>query len=305
MRRIPTHHRAGVTLLALLMSGTACAPRTAPATLVLRSGMVVTTDSTHARAQAIAISGDTIVAVGSDAEIQPYIGSNTKVIELQGHLATTKGSLTRGSEADIAVLARDSMTTSPDSIPAAEVLYAIIGGKVIYKSQADKGVTRSAPSDSAAPEGASETLHVSSPAFPNGASIPAEYTCSGPGTIPPLSWSGVPTEAGSLALIVDDPDAPSGTFVHWVAYGIPPTATGVPRGGPLPAGSVSGVNSTRHAGYFGPCPPKGNGPHHYHFKLYALDGSFSLAPGATKATLLAAMKGHVLAAGETVGVFER
>ncbi len=152
--------------------------------------------------------------------------------------------------------------------------------------------------------GTAGILHVSSSAFPDSGTIPTRYTCAGTATIPPLAWSGVPAGAASLALMVVDTDVP-GTFVHWVAYRIPPTDAGVPEGGPPPAGSVAGVNSTGHDGYFGPCPPRGDAPHHYHFRLFALDSSFSLAPGATGKALLGAMQGHVLARGETVGTFGR
>jgi Raf kinase inhibitor-like YbhB/YbcL family protein len=149
------------------------------------------------------------------------------------------------------------------------------------------------------------TLTISSPAFAAGGAIPAKYTCSGDQMIPPLAWSGVPQGAGSLALIMDDPDAPSGTFVHWVVYGIPANVSGIGEGGPVPAGSVAGTNDARRTGYVGPCPPKGHGPHHYHFKLFVLDAGFSHAPGATEDALVQAMRGHVLASAEWVGVFER
>ncbi len=198
-----------------------------------------------------------------------------------------KGSLTPGKDADIAVLSRDIMTVPADSILGTKVLYTIVGGKVVYA------------------EDVPMTLTISSPAFPASGTIPAKYTCSGNQTVPPLSWSGVPQGAGSLALIMDDPDAPSGTFVHWVVYGMPPSASGIPEGGPAPGGSVAGTNGARKTGYVGPCPPRGHGPHHYHFKLFALDSAFSHAPGATEAALLEAMRGHVLAQGETIGVFER
>ena len=212
-----------------------------------------------------------------------------------------RGSLAPGMDADIAVLSRDIMTVPADSILGTQVLYTIVGGKVVYQAT-DGGAT--ATPDPTAQE-ASMTLAISSPAFPAGGTIPTKYTCSGAQTIPPLSFSGVPLGAGSLALIVDDPDAPSGTFVHWVVYGIPPTADGIPEGGPAPAGSVAGTNGAKKTGYVGPCPPKGHGPHHYHFKLFALDGAFSHAPGATEDALVKAMRGHVLAQGETIGVFER
>ncbi len=215
-----------------------------------------------------------------------------------------KGSLEPGKYADITVLSRNIMTVSPDSILGTKVLYTIVGGKVVYRNEA-AGAEAAVSAAGTQEEEPSMTLRISSSAFAEGGAIPAKYTCSGTATIPPLTWSGVPDDAGSLALIVDDPDAPGGTFVHWVVYGISPKVTGIPEGGPAPAGSVGGTNSTGKTGYFGPCPPKGHGPHHYHFKLFALDRSFSPAPGATEAVLAKAMQGHVLAEGETVGMFGR
>ena len=206
-----------------------------------------------------------------------------------------------GLAGEFPVAARDSMTVPADSILGTQVLYTIVGGKVVY--QATDGGAAAQPDPG--PKEAAMTLSISSPAFAAGGTIPVKYTCSGDQTIPPLSWSGVPEGAGSLALIVDDPDAPSGTFVHWVVYGIPAGASGIPESGPAPAGSVAGTNGARKTGYFGPCPPKGHGPHHYHFKLFALDSAFSHSPGATEDALVKAMRGHVLAQGETVGVFER
>ena len=214
-----------------------------------------------------------------------------------------KGSLTPGKYADIAVLSRDIMTVPPDSILGTKVLYTIVGGKVVYRSEeAAAGAGNSTSSPNA--EDSSMTLRVSSSAFSDGGAIPTKYTCSGDQTIPPLAWSGVPDSAASLALIVDDPDAP-GTFVHWVLYGIPAATAAIPEGGPVPSASIEGTNSAKKTGYLGPCPPKARGPHHYHFKLYALDGGFSLSAGASKEALVKAMDGHVLAQGETVGIFER
>lgn len=215
-----------------------------------------------------------------------------------------KGSLTPGKDADIVVLSRDIMTVPPDSILGTRVLYTIVGGRVVYRNDAAAAGARN-PGSNANGEDSAMALQISSSAFSQGGAIPTRYTCSGDQTIPPLAWSGVPDSTGSLALIVDDPDAPSGTFVHWVLYGIPAATTAIPEGGPAPSGSIEGTNSTKKTGYLGPCPPKGHGPHHYHFKLYALDAGFSLGPGASKEALVEAMEGHVLARGETVGTFER
>ena len=145
------------------------------------------------------------------------------------------------------------------------------------------------------------TLVLVSSAFLAGASIPVEFTCDGRNQPPPLSWSGAPEGTRTFALIVDDPDAPSGTFVHWVLFNIPGTATAPPQG----AGSaVQGRNDFGKTGYGGPCPPPGK-PHRYFFKLHALDGPLALKAGATKADVERAMQGHVLATAELVGSYLR
>jgi Raf kinase inhibitor-like YbhB/YbcL family protein len=143
--------------------------------------------------------------------------------------------------------------------------------------------------------------------FQNGETIPERYTCSGLNTSPALSWNGVPGGARSLVLTVDDPDAPGGTFVHWVIYNLSPASKQLPEGFSSSAHDVIGEVGTNGGGegsYTGPCPPPGK-PHHYHFRLYALDQKLPLGPGATEAQVDAAMKGHVLGETELVGVFER
>jgi hypothetical protein len=123
-----------------------------------------------------------------------------------------------------------------------------------------------------------------------------------------LQWSGVPPAAKSLALICDDPDAPMGTWVHWVLYDLPPAtpglSEGVPKAPELPGGAKQGLNDYKKIGYGGPCPPPGK-PHRYFFKLYALDANTSLKPGLTKKDLLKAMEGHILAEGELMGTYQR
>lgn len=142
-------------------------------------------------------------------------------------------------------------------------------------------------------------LTVSSPAFGNNSRIPAKYTCDGEDVNPPLNVSGIPPKTKSLALIVDDPDAPRGTFVHWVVYNIPPTG----RIGEDTVPGVEGTNSGGGRSYGGPCPPPGT--HRYFFKVYALDTELRLESGIGKDRLLEAMKGHVLAVGELVGLYSR
>ncbi|RLB41089.1 MAG: YbhB/YbcL family Raf kinase inhibitor-like protein [Deltaproteobacteria bacterium] len=150
-------------------------------------------------------------------------------------------------------------------------------------------------------------IKITSTAFENGANIPVKYTCDGEDVSPPLRWEGVPDGAKSLALICDDPDAPMGTWVHWVLFNIPPDVTELPEKIPsqpnLDNGAVHGINDFRNYGYGGPCPP--GGTHRYFFKIYALDTTLDLKPGVTKSQLLDAMEGHILAKGELMGRYSR
>ena len=150
-------------------------------------------------------------------------------------------------------------------------------------------------------------IKVLSSAFQEGGMIPADYTCDGRNISPPLSWSGIPEKVVTLALICDDPDAPVGTWVHWVLYNLPASAKELPAGVPpqekLASGAVQGKNDFRKPGYGGPCPP--GGTHRYYFKLYALDKALDLKPGATKKELLKAMEGHILAEGQLMGRYKR
>jgi Raf kinase inhibitor-like YbhB/YbcL family protein len=151
------------------------------------------------------------------------------------------------------------------------------------------------------------TLALTSSAFENGGTIPEQYTCTGHNESPPLQWTGVPDGTRSLALILDDPDAPSGTFVHWMIYNLSPTANGLPEGVSATASvadSEQGINGSGTIGYTGPCPPPGK-PHHYHFRLCALDQKLELKAGAAAHQVEAAMKGHVLGKAELVGIFAR
>ncbi len=145
-------------------------------------------------------------------------------------------------------------------------------------------------------------LSIASPAFAPNGTIPSKHTCDGRNVSPPLTIGNVPKEAKSLALIVDDPDAPRGTWVHWVVWNIPPGA-GEFRENSVPPGAIQGTNDFRNRNYGGPCPPSGT--HRYFFKLYALDGVPSLPPSASKADLERAMQGHILAQAELVGLYRR
>lgn len=151
-------------------------------------------------------------------------------------------------------------------------------------------------------------FQISSTAFKQGETIPREYTCEGENVSPPLEWYEAPPGTAAFALICDDPDAPSGTYVHWVIWNIPGRSMGLPRAVPtdpqLRDGTVQGRNSRGDSGYRGPCPPPGK-PHRYFFKLYALNAPLPLEPGATKERLLSAMQGHILAQTEFYGTYER
>jgi Raf kinase inhibitor-like YbhB/YbcL family protein len=155
------------------------------------------------------------------------------------------------------------------------------------------------------------TLRLTSPAFGEGGMIPKAYTCDGANRSPPLAWSGVPSPARSLALVCDDPDAPSGTWSHWVLFNLPPEVRSLREGLPPddPLGLVAGTpvrqgeNDFGKIGYGGPCPP--GGTHRYRFRLFALDTMLELKAGATRSTLIEAVKGHVLAHGLLTGKYAR
>ena len=143
---------------------------------------------------------------------------------------------------------------------------------------------------------------LTSPAFADGQPIPKRHTCEGDGLSPPLAWEGAPEGTRSLALVVDDPDAPVGTFTHWLVWGLEPGA-GVLAEGERCRGE--GLNDFRKVGYGGPCPPRGRGPHRYVFRLHALETTLDLPRGGTKWELERALAGHVLAVAELVGTYER
>ena len=172
--------------------------------------------------------------------------------------------------------------------------------------------TRETAQDTSQKEGAIMTgLILQSEAFSQNQTVPRKYSGEGDDVSPPLTWSGLPDGTKELALIMDDPDAPAGTWVHWVIYKIPADAEGLSEGISTsmqvssPAGALQGKNSWNKIGYGGPAPPPGHGLHHYHFKLYALDVKLNLDPGASKQALLGAMQGHILAQGELVGTYQR
>ena len=155
-------------------------------------------------------------------------------------------------------------------------------------------------------------LQISSTAFKDGAAIPRQYTPQGANLSPDLAWTGVPTGARELVLIVEDPDAPmANPFVHWILHRLPASVRALPAGLPadrdLPqlSGAVQGQNDAKTRGWYGPKPPIGHGVHHYHFQLFAVDTQLSLGPDAKLDDLKRALQGHVLADGELVGTYER
>jgi len=153
------------------------------------------------------------------------------------------------------------------------------------------------------------SLELTSEAFVNGQSIPAKYACTGRNISPALTWNDPPAGTQSLALIVDDPDAPMGTWVHWVLFNIKSDTRNLQEDLPIMGKNVDanaiyvGKNSSGRIGYDGPCPPSGT--HRYYFKLYALDTTINLLPGATKEQVLKEMQGHILAQGELMGIFSK
>lgn len=163
------------------------------------------------------------------------------------------------------------------------------------------------PGESKKEEAKKMTIKVTSPAFEEGSMIPSKYTADGQDISPPLEWEGVPDGTKSIALISDDPDAPMGTWVHWVMWNFPPDITKLPENVPpnenLPDGSKQGITDFGSHGYGGPAPPSGT--HRYYFKIYALDIKLNLAGSSRKSDLLKAMEGHILAQGQLMGKYKR
>jgi Raf kinase inhibitor-like YbhB/YbcL family protein len=158
----------------------------------------------------------------------------------------------------------------------------------------------------------STSLKMHSSVFTEGAPVPRRHTGDGEDLSPPLSWQGLPATARELALIVDDPDAPTEEpWVHWVIYNLPATLSGLPEGiapavhARVAPGAIQGKNSWNTIGYRGPAPPKGHGTHHYYFKLYALDTALRLPEGMDKPGLLKNMQGHIVAEAVLMGTYQR
>src|SRR5262249_12430500 len=163
----------------------------------------------------------------------------------------------------------------------------------------------SAGTPTATAVGASFAL--TSGAFAANGSIPRRYTCDGENISPPLAWRDAPGRTAAFALIMDDPDAPSGTFTHWVLFNLPATAPSLPEAVPtterLDGGALQGRNGAGRTGYTGPCPPSGT--HHYRFTLYALDAALSLGTGASKQQVLDALQSHIVGQGRLIGTYQR
>jgi Raf kinase inhibitor-like YbhB/YbcL family protein len=150
---------------------------------------------------------------------------------------------------------------------------------------------------------ASDAISVSSPAFADGKSIPAQFTCDGDGQPPPLAWEGVPPGTAALALVVDDPDAPRGTFVHWIVLDMPGDVTDLAGSGALPSGAIQATNSAGRASYSPPCPPSGT--HHYRFTVYALSEPTRLRDGAALDTALRTIESTATAQGRLISTYAR
>jgi Raf kinase inhibitor-like YbhB/YbcL family protein len=164
------------------------------------------------------------------------------------------------------------------------------------------------PSGNNSPKPDKAEIKLTSAAFKDGEPIPRAYTCDGVNISPPLEWSGVPKSAKTIAIVCDDPDAPGGTWVHWVLYNLPADNIGLVENLPatetLKAGGFQGKNDFGKIGYGGPCPPSGT-THRYFFRIYALDSELPLKAGATKAELMKAMEGHVVMQGQLMGTYRR
>lgn len=145
-------------------------------------------------------------------------------------------------------------------------------------------------------------MKITSPAFSNNQPIPSKYTCNGANINPPLQFSGIPQDTKSLVLIVDDPDAPAGTWIHWVVYNINPVISEIPENG-VPQDGIQGKTTSGQTNYGGPCPPSGT--HRYFFKLYALSKTLSIQGTANVETILSAMKGAIIGKSELIGLYSQ
>jgi Raf kinase inhibitor-like YbhB/YbcL family protein len=237
---------------------------------------------------------------GADVNIRDGDGRTPLIVAASASFVEVVRVLLRqGADMDVA-----------DRLERTAWMYAALRGREAIAGLFEAEKARRAAAAQAAPQ----TIVVESPTVKADQMIPRDYTADGRNVSPPLTWRGVPTGARELALVLEDPDAGNPPpFVHWVVYRIPPTAAAIPEGisidpaAPMPAeiaGAIQGVSGFRRPIYRGPAPPPGR-PHHYHFVVYALDTDLGLKPGLTRADLLAAIQGHVIAQGELVAIYER
>ena len=199
----------------------------------------------------------------------------------------------------------------PKQIIIILVFLLIVGGVFCYLSQKSKEkeiselelkTSTGEEIEETLPEGKTQNMKIESPVFEQNKSIPSKYTCDGEDIYPPLKFSRIPEDAKSLVLIVDDPDAPGGTWVHWTIWNITPETEEVGEAN-LPQGAVEGITDFGKSGYGGPCPPSGT--HRYFFKLYALDTTLDLDSSAEKEDIEKAMEGHILAQTQLIGLYKK
>jgi Raf kinase inhibitor-like YbhB/YbcL family protein len=185
------------------------------------------------------------------------------------------------------------------------LLGVTLAAALVLSGGSTRPATRSINLDA---EGGSMAFAISSASFQNGGDIPKKFTCDGADVSPELQWTSPPSGSQSFAVIADDPDAPVGTWTHWLLFDLPAQTSSLPEGvskvDELPTGGRQGRNDFRRIGYGGPCPPPGK-PHRYFFKLYALDSKLNLKPGASKQEVEQAMQGHILAQAELMGKYQR
>jgi Raf kinase inhibitor-like YbhB/YbcL family protein len=183
--------------------------------------------------------------------------------------------------------------------------YRVSGAVVLAAALIGCGSSGGPSQETGTAEIGTSPLAVLSPDFKNGGVIPRQFTCDGAGTRPSLSWNGVPGKAAEVAILVGDPDAPGGTFVHWTVWGLPPTPRGSATSTSLPAGAVQGANSSRGGGWTPPCPPKGDRPHHYVFGVYALRKRIPFGAGADPAKVVPAVRAVAIASGSLTASYGR
>ena len=181
----------------------------------------------------------------------------------------------------------------------------VMGAALVTLTIAGCGSSGAPSEETGTAEIGTTPLAVASPNMQNGGVIPKQFTCDGAGTRPSLSWAGVPAKAMEVAILVGDPDAPGGTFVHWTMWGLQPTSRGQIGSGALPAGAIQGANSARRVGWTPPCPPKGDKPHHYIFGVYALRKRLGFKAGEDPARVVPAVRAAAIASGSLTASYGR